>query len=57
MILERMTIDRKLFKKELIKAYKRLSEADAYELYSWGTKKYPDYFLGLSPQYLKNPAL
>ncbi len=56
MILERMTIDSKLFKKELKKAYNRLSNEDAYELYQWARNRYPELVLDLSPSYYKNMA-
>ncbi len=42
MILERMTIDRNLFKKELKKAYKMLTPEESVELYNWGKKRYPN---------------
>jgi len=56
MILERMTIDQKLFKKELMKAYKRLSEEDANQLYRWASEKYPELVSDLSPLYHRNLA-
>ena len=42
MILEKMTIDTSLFKKELKKAFKMLKTEEAKELYQWATNKYPD---------------
>jgi hypothetical protein len=42
MILEKMTIDTSLFKKELKKAFKMLKADEAKELYHWATNKYPD---------------
>lgn len=56
MILERMTIDQKLFKKELMKAYKRLSEEDANKLYEWASDRYPDLVSDLSPGFQRNLA-
>jgi hypothetical protein len=56
MILERMTIDPKLFKKELKKAYNRLPEKDAIELYNWASSRYPELVSDLSPSYNKNIA-
>lgn len=56
MILERMTIDPKLFKKELKKAYNRLNEEDANELYKWAVKRYPELVSDLSPSYSNNMA-
>jgi hypothetical protein len=41
MILEKMTIDKQLFQKELKKAYKRLPPEEASELYIWSKNKYP----------------
>lgn len=42
MILEKMTIDRSLFIKELKKAYKMLSPEESIELYNWGKKNFPN---------------
>lgn len=56
MILERMTIDSKLFKKELKKAYNRLSNEDAYELYKWASHRYPELVSDLTPSFNKNMA-
>lgn len=56
MILERMTIDQKLFKKELMKAYNRLSEEDAKELYVWASERYPELVSDLTPAYQRNMA-
>lgn len=41
MILEKMTIDKQLFKKELKKAYKMLSPAEAIELYHYCKQRFP----------------
>lgn len=56
MILERMTIDQKLFKKELIKAYNRLPEEDANQLYLWANENYPELVTDLTPVYDRNLA-
>lgn len=56
MILERMTIDQKLFKKELMKAYNRLSEEDANELYEWAIQKFPELMSDIAPAYHRNMA-
>lgn len=56
MILERMTIDQKLFKKELMKAYKRLSEEDARQLYLWANENFPELVSGFTPAYQRNLA-
>jgi len=56
MILDRMSIDQKLFRKELMKAYKRLSEEDASNLYAWAIEKYPELVSELSPSYHRNMA-
>ncbi|NPD44931.1 MULTISPECIES: hypothetical protein [unclassified Lentimicrobium] len=42
MILEKMTIDTSLFKKELKKAYKMLTPEESIELYNWGKKRFPN---------------
>jgi hypothetical protein len=49
MILEKMSIDKHLFRKELKKAYEKLSPEDAIELYYWGIKRYPDLILEQPP--------
>jgi len=41
MILEKMTIDTSLFRKELKKAYKMLRKEEAKELNIWVMNKYP----------------
>ncbi len=41
MILEKMTIDTSLFRKELKKAYKMLRKEEAKELKMWVMNKYP----------------
>lgn len=41
MILEKMTIDTSLFRKELRKAYKMLRKEEAKELNIWVMNKYP----------------
>lgn len=56
MILERMTVDQKLFKKELMKAYNKLSEDDANELYEWANEKFPEMMTDLTPAYHRNLA-
>lgn len=56
MILDRMSIDQKLFRKELMKAYKSLSEEDANKLHVWAIEKYPELVSDLSPSYNTNMA-
>ncbi|NOR87281.1 MAG: hypothetical protein GQ527_06700 [Bacteroidales bacterium] len=41
MILDKMTIDKNLFLKELKKAYKMLTSEEAIELNRWVLLKYP----------------
>lgn len=42
MILEKMTIDKQLFKKELKKAYQMLSPSEAMELYFYCKQRFPN---------------
>jgi len=42
MILEKMTIDTNLFRKELNKAYKMLPSEEAQKLNQWVMHKFPD---------------
>jgi len=43
MILEKMTIDKQLFTKELKKAYKMLSPVEAIELYYYCKQRFPTF--------------